>query len=750
MKRNVLSLNASVRIKDRPNGSSYKPSNNASGTTKFTAKDPTPPIDTGISCAGATTESYLLIFADMTIPPTEVPQPNPTLLLEINGREYNLTNSPSFPSEVVQEILEDVSSFVKPPSVPSNFTLVGAMKISNVDDTETKKIKVSTFQEDTSIQLNHIAVFTTFGNPTGGGYKVKDGRVVSTVCLARGTGEVTPPDPVGADVPDFAFRMSSSSASATVNDSVGNTYNGLVKSMSLAGMETRFLAKMINLPAISNLRIDAELQAVEAELTSQVLPGDYVEISVFREDVNSNTQLPYWYKSNTAQYVVTGNECETGFAMIPIYFIEGGGSFSFQPNTRYKYEAIVKRGIVGSSALVVGTGVASVIDKTMYTMDKSQYDGTNLWLSLRYASDYVASGYKGYKFALNLSNISSRLALGGAQASNIAGGVYGELYKNTGKMWSYQMSYTATSVTHKIWDSSIDQVQEVTFPTQYDLWKLYPNLVFSDDAKYVTLVHASGTSGNNTQIMIDVTFIRDATTNKYRALLEGEVADLSNSPIYANEGVYTDGSTWGNPARYYGMWSKDMSKFLKIVPSNGYTGSDPENAVREDTPSLYDLSSRQSTGRHVLVLSPSNDSFIAILKRYSIFNRTDKGMDVRFQYKIFNTGRFLLAWQVQNGASAFLFERVGDDWELNAVLVTSRLAHVAESVADYYDKVIVLENTYLMTSLGSNMLSIGNDEKFLIYGGNPDVPFVELNNNVLDYVVYDPTTKVVSKLSIGE
>ena len=197
MKRNALINTSSAKrtSKDRPSGSRYRPSSKQSKATKYTVKVVNPETpSTTISCAGATTVAYLAVLAvlegvevqDTGVEENELVVPT-TMLMEINGREYDVSEGPSsFPSEIVMTVMESVTLAQRPIGSPSNHEVTMLLKLDNLSVDEAKRIKVTSFKSDGSDPLLILA-FSPTGNPTASSItkSLEGNKFVSTVCLAR-------------------------------------------------------------------------------------------------------------------------------------------------------------------------------------------------------------------------------------------------------------------------------------------------------------------------------------------------------------------------------------------------------------------------------------------------------------------------------------------------------------------------------------------------------------------------------------
>lgn len=773
MKRTALMNTSSAKrtSKDRPNGSRYRPSSKQSKATKYTVNvvNPEPPVTT-ISCAGATTVAYMAILAK---PPVddgdeipEIPEErNLTVLMEINGREYDVSMGPNyFPSELHTAVMESVDLAQRPLGAPSEYEYVILYKIDNLSVDEAKRIKITSFNADGSDPDLMIA-FSPTGNPTASSItkSLEGNKFVSTVCLSRNTsgggGGVDPepepepePEPTEAFAPDFAFRMMSVSTSAVADDGSGNAFSGLVRDLSIAGLETRFMAKLDNSNPIEILEIDGGLGTLDITFDTQVLAGDYFNISVYREDKSPQTQAYYWQKVNTAQAPITGAECEVGFAQVDLGFISGGGYMEYQPNTRYKFEAQVMRGTVGSSSnSVVGEGVSELIEKVAYSTAQNYpiYDGTNLILSLRYASSYIAADYKTYRIGVNPSNVNLLHSLGSPDSTNV--GSYGTLHPNTNKMWSYLSNTTASSMTWKAYDSVRGVQMDLVFATAYELYKKDPVLIFSNDSRYAVMCYVAGGNGN-TSALYTAPLVFDDTTLQYRALNEGETFDLSYAPMYPDVGTFSNGRVYNNPGFFSGAWSTDGNVFLKVLPIDGFNVSSTENN-KQYLPTLYEVSARQASGSHDLVISPSNESLLNLLRRIGILDRTDYGTDkVHYSYEIFNTGKYLYVYPViGNGFTTFLLERNADVWTLHSAFVTSELSHLPDTLPSHDNAKIVHLNNIQYVNNSIKRVMLGDDEMLIIDAGVSKVPFVNvIGGTVLELLSYNLATKSLNAMSIGE
>ena len=772
MKRTALNISASAnksKLKDRPIGSSYRPSSRPAQTTKYTQRVVENPGGGGggqISCAGATTEVILLALIDPNISNVGDGETvvQSRILLEVNGREYDITESPTaIPSELGYELLDfSETTLTRPPNSPSAGSITRrALRIFNESTTEVKRIKITNMFYDNGVMPKSIMAASTDGNPTVGALSIGTDRITQTFCLARvvdeGGGGGDPEEPTDPEIPvsgdarpDFAFAINGSPSSKSINmyDSLDNDVSGPLTTTFISGMwQFPMLSHHPSESGVSYLNLDSETQNLFIGLGDNLTAGDSILVSaeILVDDSNPNNLL--WSAvGNNYYYILTGEDLGSGEHKIyvPLHYILG------EPlaNRRYRFRATPYRDRpLGSKSLCYLNAPETMLEtKSLYQMRHMEVvqgvASKVLWIE---ATDNGVR--KTFRVPFNPDTVKTiDHPLPNADANNISG-YYGTLARNNQRMWATVQSTTSSSITYRIYDSLKGTTQNVTLSTTSYVMGKSPKLLFSKDSTFLTFVYPNGSHGVVNLVTVG-TMILDPTTFLYRAL-GSDTLDLTKTPVPIAQSVYTDSGSTSQTGRWSGEWSADMFHFLKLLPINGYNSESDNTVASEVIPTIYDMVTPNATGAHAVVLSPSNASLLAKLREFNIFNRTYRSLyGVRYTYKLVGN-RYLLAVPEQGlGSFAYLFKRTGSLWFAVAMFYS-------RDVEETVNHAPLMLSQNIPVSLPKDRMDLdlvpadSTDTMFFIMGSISKGLFKDRLPSSVDIAMYYPATGLLQNIIIG-
>lgn len=692
---------------DRPTGASFKPSNTSSPSTKYTKSDDGTTTSPGqISCVGAAVGVLAVdIFNTQIEDTSELVEYPIVVALQINGGTpqvlYDSTERAQKPlpasSGVIENSLGDGSTVVPPlpdPMPLSNNTLPSSFQAEagrsyywlyiNASDLEVKRLKlINRFPATLSLgQIPWCTVFSSLANPTGGNIEAKIvgefWEITSTACLSK-NGNVVPPDPENPEqgfAPDFALSLSSLYATGSVeNVTEGSAYGGTL--LPLEGIQTvgdglilRTMAKLnANTSALSYVEeydaahenpTDPVEHGLRISLSDAVLAGDYIEVAFYH--AGWSIAIPpeiQWGTPSVTRHLVTAESVMRQELLIPyrdcVLALE-----EFKANTKYKFVLRAYRGTITQGGVPLDTGAPlEFLPTTNYIVQGQLFLDKNnrAYLSAQYDDTGIIKCY----------------SIGGIGESNVQGGVfnlnapltdrypyYATLCENTNDAtWWNVQTQTTNSVGLYFTRYGLGISFSESMSTPVDTRTRFLEVAITDNGQWANVSYVMGTVGS-----LSVDFLRplikDATTQRLRfsSIAEAETADLTTCPTQVIEGVYVQGSEFGNPAGYSGHWAgKRMTSYLALLPPGGYV-NDPSEANAYYTPTLYDLVEAKADGRHVLTVSPTNNSLLNTLRKIGVFEPADMTREFIYQYRLLSPDYLLVS--AKN--SAFLLKLNGIEW----------------------------------------------------------------------------------------
>lgn len=551
-------------------------------------------------------------------------------------------------------------------------------------------------------------------NPT---LMIDEGNGEVTVCLANG-------GPVENDYiqPDFALYLKD--VGGTVTDDNGNVYNGSLRSMSMTGVESFFMA-VINAPATQDSSFDNENQCVHVGLSSQVLAGDFLNVKVTCLVLGSPVV------DNETQFTVLGSDIANGYVKLPFsdVFNRSGG------DVQYTVEIKVYRGkIAQSSNALIGSAPEVIVGRITYKIYGNLYTsyrwlGNKLWL--RIISDVEDSGPTSYGYHLfnwvpaninenTLIPIGQRLTVDPVEVQ------YGSFESCPTLLQRYTGS-TQNTVSYDIYDIALDITIPVVFSVPWGYYNTkYPIIMASTDGNVLTLQNPETLGANN---VIGGALQRNG--NVYE-VVQSASGDYTNMSGMVTEGLYRNTSLFQNPVTWGGTWNNNGTVLFVVIPNAGTTNEDLTGVKEQNTPIIYELVSRSPTGKHVMQVSPSQASFIAVLEKYGIYNR-NRDNSVHYDFQMLNSGSYVFAYpSISSGGEkpqpSFLFYNNAGTWVMHTIFVPRGIV-VPDSIPNYY------ESNQLIRDLGAHIVwetaRSQNDEMILFRAVDEKLHFTDTMNTVL-------------------